>query len=90
MSSRRSSSSILANMQDLGGGLYDPDWTPFEGCWKKSLQMARWFCGSLRIGSGREPLVGDNGGEGGDGIAGGDFVQNGCLFVKVMAMATKS
>ena len=63
---------------------------PMKVAGKKSLQMARWFCGSLRIGSGREPLVGDNGGEGGDGISGMDFVQNGCLFVKVMAMATKS
>ena len=46
MSSRRSSSSILANMQDLGGGLYDPDWTPFEGCWKEEFangEMVLWI-----------------------------------------------
>lgn len=63
---------------------------PVKVAGNMSLQMARWFCGSLCIGSGREPLVGDNGGEGGDGISDLDFVHNGCLFVKVTAMATKS
>jgi hypothetical protein len=63
---------------------------PLRVAGNQSLIMARWFCGSLCFGSGRTPLVGENGGEGGDGISGMDFVQNGCLFVKVMAMGTNS